>query len=437
METGALQALLNQNQSQHIKASSLRPGQIVNGQIMKLYPEQIAEVQIGNQKMVAQLEAPLSAYERYWFQVQPGEGKIHLKVIAPDGDDDKRPEGLSNILRQFSVPPTKDNMELIRFFVKEQLPISRETLLLVSGWLKDANPRSAGMEAVKLMLNRGLPLTPATYSALYTASKEHSLVHLMIQLQKILYDVPQTESTIKVKTLLDELMSWNKSHESGLHMGSNDAAEFISSAKIKGFLSALGLSYEHQIAEALSKGHNGKIISADILKPHLLRLLTEQPPSTVKEAAEQLLNKITGLQILSQESGPIQQIVLQMPFTIGGKTNEVTMQWSGKRTENGNIDADFCRVLFYLKLEHIDDTIIDMQVQNRILSIQVMNENPSLKKLAAELLPLLRGKLAEADYHLSSINFIAPDPAQPSGKNNKLNDRVYSNKEYTRVDIKI
>jgi hypothetical protein len=208
----------------------------------------------------------------------------------------------------------------------------------------------------------------------------------------------------------------------------------LSSAKIKGFMAALGLSYEQQLSEVF-KG-SSEVASEDALKPHLLRLLNENPPQPIKEAAEQLLNKITGFQLLSQEAGPIQQLLVQMPLMLGGKMNELTMQWSGKKTEDGKIDADFCRVLFYLKMEHLNDTIIDMQVQNRIMSIQVYNENPSLKKLSAQHMPLLKTKLAEIDYHLSAVNFLVPG-SRAAERNHRQLSGLYSKKEYSGVDIKI
>ncbi|GAE43628.1 hypothetical protein [Mesobacillus boroniphilus] len=112
------------------------------------------------------------------------------------------------------------------------------------------------------------------------------------------------------------------------------------------------------------------------------------------------------------------------------------MQWSGKKTEDGKIDADFCRVLFYLKLEHLDDVIVDMQVQNRIMSVQIFNENPTLRKMAEEMTPLLKLKLAEIDYHLSSVHFHVPGQSQ-TGRNQRSLAELYGQKEYSGVDIKI
>jgi hypothetical protein len=627
METGALQTLLNQNPTQPLKTAAFRPGQIINGKITKLFPEQIAEVQIGSQKMIAQLEAPLSAHERYWFQVMPGEGKVHLKVMGASTEDGKQPESLTRILGEFSLAPTKENLELVRFFIKEQLPVNREILQQASEWLKSADQRSAGLETIKMILTRGLPLSQATFSALYTSNKEQSLVLLLDNLMKALDLQSNSDSSVGTKTLLNEIIPSKKNIVSGMalshlfstwlkedgsdgkaalellkHFGAvsgqssetmvlqqmlsnlqsskvkdipaelthlrnvitliergdiveakqlisnlvadkrssipanlpvNEMAEslkllfenggketnkqegiqafkqllsvfvagvseanqvdkglavllggkdylqkaglemlnasgqnpkdllsgqhaeliakaigkaeqalampetgtaLLSSEKIKSFLAALGLSYEQQLTEAF-KG-SSEVASEDTLKPQLLRLLNENPPQPIKEAAEQLLNKITGFQLLSQEVGPIQQLLVQMPLMLGGKMNELTMQWSGKKTEDGKIDADFCRVLFYLKMEHLHDTIIDMQVQNRIMSIQVFNENPSLKKLSEQHMPLLKTKLAEIDYHLSAVNFLVPGSRAAEGNHRKLSD-LYSKKEYSGVDIKI
>jgi hypothetical protein len=617
METGALQGLFNQKTTQQIKTAQFRPGQIINGKILKLYPDQVAEVQVGNQKMVAKLEVPLSANERYWFQVQPGEGKVHLKLIGSGNEDKGQTGGMAKILGEFAMQPTKDNMELVRFFIREQLPVNRELLKQASEWLGMVDSRSTGQDAIKLILTRGLPVTQGAFEALYTATKEQSLVQLMEKLdrtlepmlntgageglKKLLNDMLSTNKTVTSEAALNHLTStWlkrnghesqgalellkqfgaipSKSNESNVlqqmlaklqHSGSqgdvlpeglsfaknvmtligngdssaakqvisslvpaktsaanelveslkllfnrstgkepdvqqglqafkqlmsmaNDDASFsvllggkdtwrqagmellkaaaqpqpgdltslhaqllseavskaeqpallqgtatslLTDTRIKEFLSALGLSYEQQLGEVLKDGEIGKAQVSETLKSLVLRLLNENPPPAVKEAAELLLNKLTGFQLLSQEAGPIQQLVVQIPYMLGGSTNDITMQWSGKKTKDGKIDADFCRVLFYLKLEHLNDVIVDMQVQNRVMSVQVFNEDPALRKMAEQLTPVLKVKLAEIDYHLSSVHFHVP--GQSHARNQRSLADLYGQKEYSGVDIKI
>lgn len=618
METGALQGLFNQKTTQQVKTAEFRPGQIINGKILKLYPDQVAEVQVGNQKMIAKLETPLSANERYWFQVQPGEGKVHLKVIGSGSEDKVQPGSMAKILGEFAMQPTKENLELVRFFIKEQLPVNRELLKQAAEWLSMADSRSAGQDAIKLILTRGFPVTKAAFDALYTTTKEQSLVQLMDKLEKTLDTAWNSAASTSLKQLLNEMLPsskimnseaavnnlaaiWlkregqesqvalellkqfgaitSKSTESNLLQqmlvrlqslsaigdefpeelnfakniitlignGDNSTARqmisnlipektflanelaeslkllfyrtsgkeaeakqglqafkqlismvsdgeslsvlmgekdtwrqagvdllkvtgepqsgnftalhtrllseavakaeqpaqlqetgtaLLTDTRIKQFLSALGLSYEQQLSEVLKNGEIGKAQISETLKSLVLRLLNENPPPAVKEAAELVLNKLTGFQLLSQEAGPIQQLVVQIPFMLGGKTNELTMQWSGKKTEDGKIDADFCRVLFYLKLKHLDDVIVDMQVQNRIMSVQIFNENPTLRKMAEEMTPLLKLKLSEIEYHLSSVHFHVPGQSQ-TGRNQRSLADLYGQKDYSGVDIKI
>lgn len=99
----------------------------------------------------------------------------------------------------------------------------------------------------------------------------------------------------------------------------------------------------------------------ETLKPLLLKLLNEQIPASIKEMAEQVLNRITAQQILSQENGPIQNLLLTLPINLGSTQTDLTLQWSGRKTKDGKIDPDYCRVLFYLELERLKETVIDMQ----------------------------------------------------------------------------
>src|SRR5690625_1477000 len=61
---------------------TIKVGQIIQGKILKLYPNQKAQIQLGSQIMIAQLEAALAVGERYHFQVEATDDLIHLKVIG-------------------------------------------------------------------------------------------------------------------------------------------------------------------------------------------------------------------------------------------------------------------------------------------------------------------------------------------------------------------
>ena len=170
-----------------------------------------------------------------------------------------------------------------------------------------------------------------------------------------------------------------------------------------------------------------------VLKPLLIQFLKENPQETARMTAEKLLDKITGLQLLGQESGPILQQVVQIPLHIQNKMVDLTLQWNGRRKGNSNeIDPAFCRVLFYLELETLQDTFVDMQVQNRIITITVMNENQNLKMLANPLVSNLKEQLDTMNYTLSNVHFTNLSTVQEIKSPTLLN-----NSHYSGVDLRI
>lgn len=169
---------------------------------------------------------------------------------------------------------------------------------------------------------------------------------------------------------------------------------------MKTVLKGLGISYE----AALSNKAGDIQALAQQLKPQMLSLLQEQQlPSVLRESAEMLMARMNGMQLLSGENGHQHQLIMQVPLDFFGKRMDATLQWNGRMKKDGKIDANFVRVLFYLNMESLQETVIDMQVQNRIVNITVFNDNPQLNILAESLKQSLKVGLSEKDYHLSGI----------------------------------
>ena len=177
---------------------------------------------------------------------------------------------------------------------------------------------------------------------------------------------------------------------------------------LKTVLKGLGISYE----AALSNKAGDIQALAQQLKPQLLSLLQEsQIPFALKDSAETLMARMNGMQLLSGENGHQHQLIMQVPLDFFGKKMDATLQWNGRMGKDGKIDANFARVLFYLNMESLQETVIDMQVQNRIVTITIFNDNPQLNFLAEPLKESLKSGLFDKKYHLSGIfikNFTHP-----------------------------
>ena len=199
---------------------------------------------------------------------------------------------------------------------------------------------------------------------------------------------------------------------------------------LKTVLKNLGVSYE---ATLNSKSADLQMI-AHQLKPQLHTLLQETvitPP--LKEATEMLMTRINGMQLSSGENGHQHQLVMQVPLEFFGKKMDATLQWNGRMKDDGKIDANYARVLFYLQMESMKETVIDMQVQNRVVTVTVFNEHTDMQSLAEPLKAALKMGLAEKNYQLSGV-FLKPFDKTPA---DKISPVVEQREEQSGVDIRV
>lgn len=202
---------------------------------------------------------------------------------------------------------------------------------------------------------------------------------------------------------------------------------------VKNLVSQLGLNYEAQLT---NKASNIQEI-AQSLKPQLLSLIQDsQTPTVLREAAEQLMARINGMQLLSSENGHQHQLVMQLPLNFFGRQMDATLQWNGRMKENGKIDTNFARILFYLNMESLSETVIDMQVQNRIVTLNIYNDHEQLDRLAEPLKQTLKNGLESIDYQLSGI-LIKPFKKETTVVKNNPTIANEENKKQAGVDIRI
>lgn len=172
--------------------------------------------------------------------------------------------------------------------------------------------------------------------------------------------------------------------------------QFLS--QISHIINDLGLSYENNIANDQSLEY------LSTLKPLLLQFINEQDAIN-HERAQQLLHFINGLQIQSvQESPHFIQANIIVPGERLALHNDIHLEFESKKTADGKINPDFCRILFYLDLAHLQETIIDMHIQNRHVSITVFNEKSSLlSRITNRFKPKLEAGLNSLQYDLTTI----------------------------------
>jgi hypothetical protein len=192
---------------------------------------------------------------------------------------------------------------------------------------------------------------------------------------------------------------------------------------MKQVLTDIGFSFEAKLGQT---GVNLAQLS-ETLKPQLLALLHDVNIAVpVKEAADSIVSRMNGLQILSGENGPQHQLLMQVPLDFLGKRMDATLQWNGRMKDNGKIDSNYARIMFYLDLASLKETVIDMQVQNRVITVNIFNESDSLQPFAEPFKEALKLGLNSLDYQLSGVfikSFIKQEAKTPIDKKAPLSSR--------------
>ncbi|WP_434082557.1 hypothetical protein [Cohnella hashimotonis] len=224
-------------------------------------------------------------------------------------------------------------------------------------------------------------------------------------------------------------------------------------------LNALGANHEHAAlksgvwselqggtASASDPASNGTTQQTDTLKSVLLGLAaSDDAPPALREAAQTLVQQITGQQLLlsaeRQNTAMMSHMTLFVPMK--GQDGETTakVHIEARRGRRGVLDADNCRLLFDLDMRYLGRTVVDVQVVDRTVSLRLLNDRPGV----AELIEEAKGEAAEglrsAGYRLMSLTAapyperIVPESGSPEA-NQAAPGGAYAAKPYKGVDYR-
>ncbi|WP_042423610.1 hypothetical protein [Geomicrobium sp. JCM 19039] len=140
----------------------LTPGQWFSGRITKIYRGRQAVVHTSGGSMVARLEAPLTANERYLFQVQSVKGEVHLKVFPTPSNSPSKDQ-----LSATGLGNNRQERALLGRFLRDETPFTTNALQQGGELLKAIGRKDAhAVKIVGAMIQQLLPLTPSVYQAI-------------------------------------------------------------------------------------------------------------------------------------------------------------------------------------------------------------------------------------------------------------------------------
>ncbi|WP_435163234.1 hypothetical protein [Paenibacillus glycanilyticus] len=203
------------------------------------------------------------------------------------------------------------------------------------------------------------------------------------------------------------------------------------------------LATPQQLSPDKVSADDAKPAAQESLKSTLLAIAaSSDAPPALRETAQQLVQQITGQQLLlsPERNGAVfSHLTMFVPLTgpDGNQTASVHIQT--RRGRQGQLDAENCRLLFDLSMKTLGPTLVDVNVMDKIVSLTLWNDHPAIAALVDSSRNEISASLNQAGYQLLSLRAtptradsdegegvkrIMPDPAQ------------FVNTRYKGVDIR-
>lgn len=184
---------------------NLKTGQIIQGQILKLYPGNKAEIQIGLHKLIAQLETSLTLGSRYHFQVQTTDGVVHLRVLGAQLLKSMNYSG-SDLLKRLGFKANKEHAALLNALMTDNIPFTVNQLKRTFSLLDEFSEQDGMRYVLKEMIAANLPLTRSVFQAMASLNQNAFSDQLHILKNMLTQKTNLTTSEKKLLNVINQLI---------------------------------------------------------------------------------------------------------------------------------------------------------------------------------------------------------------------------------------
>jgi hypothetical protein len=202
------------------------------------------------------------------------------------------------------------------------------------------------------------------------------------------------------------------------------------------------------IAMTSQQDDTAKPAAAETLKSLLLQLTaSSDTPAPLREAAQQAVGQITGQQLMltGDKSAMFAHMTLFVPFMDGTGQQSAAIHIQSRKGKRGEVDANNCRLLFDLQMKIMGNTLVDVHVVNKIVSLTIHNDHPALAPMMEESKEEITSAMNKAGYQFISLKCSPyPQPVRndDEGKVKAVTDgradlrSLYLPKTYKGVDFR-
>lgn len=144
----------------------------------------------------------------------------------------------------------------------------------------------------------------------------------------------------------------------------------------------------------------------DTLKGLLLQAAAaDQLPEPLREAARQIVQQLTGQQLLltTDRTTPFAQVTMFLPFTGPNGEETASVQIEARRGRKGELDAANCRLWFDLQMKALGQLMVDVQVADRKVILRILTEDEAVGAYLETKNEDIEQALNGAGYQLLSL----------------------------------
>ncbi|MNX08008.1 Flagellar hook-length control protein FliK [compost metagenome] len=177
----------------------------------------------------------------------------------------------------------------------------------------------------------------------------------------------------------------------------------------------------------------------ETLKSLLMQVLDSSDlPPQLQDTAKQLVNQLTGQQLLlnTDRTAPFAQMTMFLPFTgpDGDQTASVHIQ--SRRGKRGELDASNCRLWFDLQMKHLGQVMVDVQVADKKVILKIHSEQEAVGAFIESRQEEIKDSIELAGYRLLSLK---AEPMDTSSKKTGADSvpPLYVPPAYKGVDFRI
>lgn len=171
------------------------------------------------------------------------------------------------------------------------------------------------------------------------------------------------------------------------------------------YIQTIGLTMDYDIIQALRYNDDpNQVLQTNTVKSLLIQMIQQR--GMHQEQIQALVHFINGMQLQAfTETNQLYQAQLVIPGNNFSLNNDIWLQFESKKTPEREINTDYCHIMFVLDLKELQETIVDMQIQQRIITVTIFNDLLEEIRNTDKLKKIMKENLEAIHYQLSTVQW--------------------------------